>query len=80
MIDTVDKQKKEALGRLWRCFDFNKSELAKACGVDRNTVYRWFSRGYISATCAIRIESHPNVAGNVTKEELRPDVQEWFGQ
>lgn len=73
-----DKQK-QALGVIWRCFEFNKSEIAKACGVNRQTVYHWFRRGRISATAAIALESHEKVKGVITKEEMRPDVNEWFG-
>lgn len=72
----ADKQK-TALGILWRTFDFNKSLLAKELGVSRQVVNNWFARGRISAIMAIRAEQHEKVT--ITKEEMRPDVKEWFG-
>ncbi len=75
----VQDKQKQALGVIWRCFEFNKSEIAKACGVNRQTVYHWFRRGRISATAAITLESHEKVKGVIKKEEMRPDVNEWFG-
>ncbi len=74
-----ETKQKEALGVIWKCFNFNKSDIATACGVNRQTVYHWFRRGRISATAAIKLESHENVVGVITKEEIRPDVKEWFG-
>lgn len=73
----IEQQQKTALGVLWRAFDFNKATLAKELGVSRQTVNNWFSRGRISATYAIIASEHPKV--NITKEEMRPDVKEWFG-
>ena len=75
----VKEQHRKALGTVWRCFDFNKSDIARALGVERQTVYLWFSRGKISATAAIKLEQHEKVKGVITKEEMRPDVKEWFG-
>lgn len=76
---SLHEQQKKALGVVWRCFDFNKSAIAEACDVNRQTVYHWFRRGRVSATAAIKLESHEKVKGEITKEEMRPDVQEWFG-
>lgn len=76
---TTEQKQRQALGVIWRCFKFNKSDIAKACDVNRQTVYHWFRRGRISATAAIKLESHDAVKGVITKEEMRPDVQEWFG-
>lgn len=76
---SIEQQQKNALGILWRCFDFNKSAIARAAGVTRMTVNDWFNRGRISATGALKIENHPKVKGVITKEEMRPDVNEWFG-
>lgn len=75
----IKEQHKKALGVVWKCFDFNKSEIARAADVERQTVYQWFARGKISATAAIKLESHEKVKGVITKEEMRPDVSEWFG-
>jgi len=73
----IQEQQKSALGILWRTFEFNKSMLAKELGVSRQTVNNWFSRGRISATYAIIASEHKKV--KITKEEMRPDVKEWFG-
>lgn len=78
-IDAIQEQQKKALGILWRCFDFNKSELGRAANAAPSTVKRWFDRGRVSATAAIMLSEHPKVAGVLTKEEMRPDVKEWFG-
>ena len=72
-------QQKKALGVLWKCFDFNKSAMAVAAGVERQTVYNWFRRGRVSATAALRLERDILVGGVINKEEMRPDVKEWFG-
>jgi DNA-binding transcriptional regulator YdaS (Cro superfamily) len=77
-MKTIKKQQSEALGKLWRYFDYNKTKMAKELGVDVQTVYMWFTRKRISATGAILAERITN--GFVTKQELRPDVNEWFGQ
>jgi DNA-binding transcriptional regulator YdaS (Cro superfamily) len=50
--------------------------MAKELGVDVQTVYMWFTRKRISATGAILAERITN--GFVTKQELRPDVNEWL--
>lgn len=75
----IKEQHRKALGVVWRCFDFNKTRMAEACGVNRQTVYQWFRRGKISATAAIKLENHEKVKGVITKEQMRPDVNEWFG-
>lgn len=79
MTYTHEEFQKMALGVLWKCFNFNKSDLANAAGVERQTVYNWFRRGRVSATAALRLENHDLVRGVITKEEMRPDVTEWFG-
>ena len=76
---SIQEQQKIALGVLWKCFEFNKSKMAQAVGVERQTVYNWFRRGRISATAAIKLEQHILVEGVITKEQMRPDVAEWFG-
>jgi DNA-binding transcriptional regulator YdaS (Cro superfamily) len=75
----IKEQHRKALGVVWRCFGFNKTRMAEACGVNRQTVYQWFRRGKISATAAIKLENHDKVKGVITKEQMRPDVNEWFG-
>jgi predicted DNA-binding protein YlxM (UPF0122 family) len=77
--EDVKQQHKKSLGVVWKCFDFNKSKIAEACEVNRQTVYQWFARGKISATAAIKLEQHEKVKGVITKEQMRPDVKEWFG-
>lgn len=72
-------KQKEALGVIWRAFDFNKTAIAEAAGVNLSTVSNWFKRGRISATAAIRLESHERLIGVITKEQMRPDVSDWFG-
>jgi DNA-binding transcriptional regulator YdaS (Cro superfamily) len=76
MEDLKEKQK-NALGRLWRYYDLNKSKMARDLGVSQQVVNAWFSRGRISAVAAITVEEKTN--GKITKQELRPDVTEWFG-
>jgi transposase len=79
MKQTHEQMQKTALGVLWKCFNFNKSDMAKAAGVERQTVYNWFRRGRISATAALRLEHHSKVMLIISKEEMRPDVTEWYG-
>ena len=76
---SIEVQQKRALGILWKCFNFNKSKMAEAVGVERQTVYNWFRRGRVSATAALRLEHHELVEGVISKEQMRPDVTEWFG-
>jgi hypothetical protein len=76
---TIQEQQKIALGVLWKCFKFDKSKIALAAGVKRQAVYNWFRRGRISATAAANLEQHILVKGVITKEQMRPDVAEWFG-
>lgn len=76
-MKSIEQQQKEALGKLWRHYRFNKSDMAKAFGLSKQGVYQWFVRGRISATSAI--EAERLTCGEITKEELRPDVKEWFG-
>lgn len=75
----IKEQQKLALGIVWKAFDFNKSEIARACNVDSAAVRGWFQRGRISAVGAITLEKHHRLIGVITKEEMRPDVAEWFG-
>ena len=79
MSISIQEQQKKALGILWKCFKFNKSSMAIAAGVKRQTVYNWFRRKRISATAAVKLERHILVEGVITKEQMRPDVTEWFG-
>lgn len=68
-----------ALGVIWKQFNYSKTDIAKAAGVNLSTVSNWFKRGRISATAAIRLESHEKLIGVITKEDMRPDVDQWFG-
>jgi hypothetical protein len=72
-------QEKKALGIIWKAFDFNKTAIAEAAGVNLSTVSNWFARGRVSATAAIRLEQHERLKGILTKEEMRTDIKEWFG-
>lgn len=76
-MKSLEQQQKAALGKVWRHYGFNKAKIARSTGVSVGTVYQWFNRGRISATAAIMIEDATN--GAIKKEELRPDVTEWFG-
>lgn len=78
-LSKVEQKQIDALGIIWESFRFNKSEIAKACDVTPATVSNWFSRGRISARCAILLERHEKIAGKLTKEDMRPDVNKWFG-
>ena len=73
----IQRKQKDALGKLWKYYGLNKKRMAEAFGVSRMTVHNWFVRGRISATKAIIAEEL--TGGEITKEELRPDVAEWFG-
>lgn len=75
----IEHQQKQALGIIWRAFNWNKSAIARAAGVERSAVNNWFSRGRISATAAIVLSERPELQGIITKEEMRPDVKEWYG-
>ena len=76
-IVNIKRLQKDALGKLWRHFDYNKANMARALGVKPQSVNDWFKRGRISAVKAIMVEDITH--GQITKEELRPDVSEWFG-
>lgn len=77
-MKTTKQQQAESLGKLWKFFSYNKTKMAEGLDVEVKTVYAWFQRKRISATGAIKAEEVTN--GEVTKKELRPDVNEWFGQ
>lgn len=66
---------KEALDKLLAWVGGNKSQLASLCGVTRNTVTFWFSKGYIGRDSAMVLGANPNVP--FTKEQLRPDIKCW---
>jgi DNA-binding transcriptional regulator YdaS (Cro superfamily) len=76
-VNTLEEQQKIALGRVWRYYGFNKAKIARSADVSVGTVYQWFNRGRVSATAAILIEDATN--GAIKKEDMRPDVKEWFG-
>ena len=66
---------KKGLEKLLAWAGGNKTQLAKVCGVTRNTVSFWFSKGYIGRDSAAVVGSNPNIP--ITKEELRPDIKHW---
>ena len=74
---TIEEQQKLALGKLWRYYNLNKADIARALDVSVVSVYQWFNRGRISATAAILVDDI--TCGEIKKEDLRPDVKEWFG-
>lgn len=75
----IEKQK-QGLGILWRAFNYNKSDIGRRLGYSRSVVGSWFSRGRISATAAIKAEQTEEAKSlGLTKEMLRPDVNEWYG-
>lgn len=53
----------------------NVVRLAKALNVPYQTAAAWKVRGRISAVMAIEAERITN--GVITKEDLRPDVEQW---
>lgn len=77
--EQIAQKQKEALGKLWELFGYNKSAIARACDSEPGVIGNWFARGRISATGAIKLEKRPEVQGRLTKEEMRPDVTEWYG-
>lgn len=70
-------EQKRALLKLIE-FAGSNVRLANELGYTRSAVTEWVKRGRISASAAIKAERHTN--GHVTKEELRPDVTEWFNK
>lgn len=75
--DEIEKKQKESLGKLWRYFDYNKSKMARELECESSAVVNnWFKRGRISSVKAIKAEEITERF--VTKEELRPDVTEWY--
>lgn len=78
-MNNLEQKQIDALGKLWEIFNFNKTKIAEACEVNPPTVSNWFKRGRISATAAIKLERHELVKGKLTKEEMRPDVEQWYG-
>ena len=76
----IKKAQKESLGMLWAAYDYKKADIAKDLGLTRSVVQGWFNRGRISASAAIKIEKKElAIRAGITKEILRPDVNEWFG-
>lgn len=73
----MKRKQKDALGKLWRYYGFSKVDMARSLDVTPQSVQDWFKRGRISAIAAIRVQEI--TGGEITKEEMRPDVKEWFG-
>lgn len=73
----IEQQQKTGLGKVWRYFEYNKASMARALDMTPQAINDWFKRGRVSAKKAIIIDHLTN--GEITKEELRPDVKEWFG-
>lgn len=75
----IKEQQRLYLAVLWELYDFNKSEMGRAVGVNPQVVTNWFARGRVSATCAIKYGRIEKVKkAGVTKELLRPDVDDWM--
>lgn len=77
LIMNIEQQQKIGLGMVWRHFDFNKARMARALNVTPQAINDWFKRGRVSAKKAIYIDELTK--GKIKKEDLRPDVKEWFG-
>lgn len=66
---------RKALNELLAYFGGNKSQLAAATGVTRNTVSFWFTRGKIGRSTAMAVHDNPSIP--FTREQLRPDIKVW---
>lgn len=66
---------KAALNELIAWTGGNKSQLARVCGVTRNAVSFWVSKGYIGRETAMAIDADKAIP--FTKEQLRPDIKFW---
>lgn len=75
--DVIKHKQKTALGALWKYYKYNKADMARALDVTPQAVNDWFRRGRISAVKAIMVDEVTD--GKLTKEFMRPDVEEWFG-
>lgn len=69
---------KEALQKIYNLFNRNWADVSRAAGVSTVAVYQWKVRGCISASAAIKLETHPTVKGKLRKEDMRPDVDDWW--
>ena len=76
-IMSFENQQKIGLGKVWKYYGYNKASMARALDVTPQAINDWFRRGRVSAKKAIIIDGI--TGGQITKEELRPDVKEWFG-
>ena len=77
-MKSFEQIKQEQASELMRLIEFagSQARLARALDVSPQVVQNWVKRGRISATCAIDAEQQTN--GFITKEELRPDVENWL--
>jgi len=75
MIPEYADRCRAALVKLSNYFNGNKSQIAAACGVSRNSVTYWFRKGYIGRGSAMLIDANPKIP--MSKEELRPDIHVW---
>ena len=66
---------RKALNDLLAYFGGNKSQLAAAVGVTRNTVSFWFTRGQIGRSSAMTVHKSKSIP--FTREQLRPDIKVW---
>lgn len=67
-----------ALNKLLDHYRHQYSVIARRLGVQRQVVYGWRQRGFISAPAAAAI--HGWGIPGVTRERLRPDVMDWEWQ
>ena len=74
-----DKGCYEALGILWKAFNFNKADIAKAADTSPQNISNMFKRGRISRVVALKLDGHERLVGILTKEQMRPDVKTWYG-
>lgn len=78
MKNDHSEQQKDALQKLYNMFNRNWADIARAAGISTVAVHKWKVRGRVSASAAIKLESHPIVKGRLKKEDMRPDVNDWW--
>lgn len=74
LAQRMKKEQQESLDLLIAWFG-SQTKTAHYLGTTKQNVYSWCKRGRISATFAIVAEVA--TSGDITKEQLRPDVLTW---
>lgn len=75
LAQQIKERQRETLNQLIDWFGSQKMT-AYHLGVSKQVVSNWISRGRISAVSAIEAEQKTN--GEISKNDLRPDVLEWI--